>query len=91
MARRATEQDGRHVGQIGSRLALAVLLTAEQVAELLQVPSHGSTSRHATDAFPHGRLGRYVRFERDQIDLWLNQLCNDGRNLPRGVVLANIR
>jgi hypothetical protein len=41
---------------------------------------------------PHVRLGRYVRFERDQIDLWLNQLRNDGRSyFPREVVLANIR
>lgn len=50
------------------------LLTAEEVAALLQVTCawvYAETRRHR---IPHLRLGRYVRYRREALDAWMNQV-----------------
>jgi len=48
-----------------------VLLTAEEVAEILRVPR--SWIYGHLDQLPTVRLGRYVRFKRAEIELFLDQ------------------
>jgi excisionase family DNA binding protein len=50
------------------------LLTAEEVADLLRVTPawvYAATRRHR---IPHIRLGRYVRYRRDALAAWMDQL-----------------
>ncbi len=50
------------------------LLTAEEVAALLRVTPawvYSETRRHR---IPHIRLGRYVRYRRDALFAWIDQL-----------------
>lgn len=50
------------------------LLTAEEVAALLRVTPawvYSETRRHR---IPHIRLGRYVRYRRDALATWMDQL-----------------
>jgi len=50
------------------------LLTAEEVAALLRVSPawvYSETRRHR---IPHIRLGRYVRYRRDALAAWMDQL-----------------
>lgn len=50
------------------------LLTAEEVAALLRVTPawvYAQTRRHR---IPHIRLGRYVRYRRDALGVWMDQL-----------------
>jgi excisionase family DNA binding protein len=50
------------------------LLTAEEVAALLRVTPawvYAATRQHR---IPHIRLGRYVRYRRDALALWMDQL-----------------
>lgn len=50
------------------------LLTAEEVAALLRVTPawvYSETRRHR---IPHIRLGRYVRYRRDALVTWMDQL-----------------
>jgi excisionase family DNA binding protein len=50
-----------------------VLLTAEQVADVAGAKSwvYEAPERR----IPHVKLGRYVRFEREQLDTWLVPIC----------------
>jgi len=48
-----------------------VLLTVDEVAEILRVPRSWVYSHQ--DQLPTVRLGRYVRFRRSEIDLFLDQ------------------
>jgi excisionase family DNA binding protein len=64
-----------------------MLLTAKQVSELLQVPERWVYQAARDGRMPHVRLGRYVRFESEQIDDWVASLrSGDGRHQPRKVV-----
>ena len=51
--------------------AAHVLLTADEVAEILRVPRSWIYSH--LDQLPTVRLGRYVRFKRSEIYLFLDQ------------------
>jgi excisionase family DNA binding protein len=61
------------------------LLSATEVAEILAVPV--TWVREATRAgrLPHVRLGRYARYERDQVLVWVTQqrLGRARRSTPR--------
>jgi excisionase family DNA binding protein len=46
------------------------LLNAEQAAELLNVPHTWVLAQARADRIPHVRLGRYVRFHRDELLAW---------------------
>lgn len=48
----------------------APLLTAEQAAELLSVPPSWVLAEARADRIPHVRLGRYVRFDADELAAW---------------------
>lgn len=48
----------------------APLLNAEQAAELLNVPSTWILAEARADRIPHVRLGRYVRFDGDELTAW---------------------
>ena len=47
------------------------MLTAEEVAQILRVPRSWIYSH--LDQLPTVRLGRYVRFRRSEIELFLDQ------------------
>jgi len=47
------------------------LLTADQVAEMLQVDKSWVYAACRSGRIPHIRLGRYVRFSEPAIDEWM--------------------
>ena len=49
------------------------LLTAEQAAELLAVPKTWVLAEARADRCPHIRLGRYVRFDADELLAWARE------------------
>jgi excisionase family DNA binding protein len=54
------------------------LLTASEVAELLAVPETWVRETTRAGHLPHVRLGRYVRYERDEILAWVESLKSGG-------------
>lgn len=56
--------DGTAVG------GMTGLLTAEQAAELLNVPASWVLAEARADRIPHVRLGRYVRFDAAELESW---------------------
>jgi excisionase family DNA binding protein len=46
------------------------LLNAKQAGELLNVPASWVLAEARADRIPHVRLGRYVRFEADELREW---------------------
>jgi excisionase family DNA binding protein len=50
------------------------LLTAEEVAGLLQVTKGWVYEQTRRDSMPHIRLGRYVRFRRSAVERWISSL-----------------
>jgi excisionase family DNA binding protein len=55
------------------------LLTADQAGELLNVPPSWLMTEARAGRIPHCRLGKYVRFNRDELLAWV-----DGRSVgPR--------
>jgi excisionase family DNA binding protein len=55
------------------------LLDAGEVAERLNVPVSWVRESTRSGAMPHIRLGRYVRFEAQAVDAWLEQCKQPGR------------
>jgi excisionase family DNA binding protein len=52
--------------------ALRPLLDARAAGELLDVPASWILAQARADRIPHVRLGRYVRFEADELEAWLH-------------------
>jgi excisionase family DNA binding protein len=48
----------------------APLLDAKQAGELLNVPPSWCLAQAREGKIPHIRLGKYVRFDRDELDRW---------------------
>jgi excisionase family DNA binding protein len=48
------------------------LLDAAGAAELLSVPKTWILAEARADRIPHRRLGRYVRFDRDELLEWVD-------------------
>lgn len=46
------------------------LIDAKQAGELLGVPASWVLAQARADRIPHVRLGRYVRFEADELEQW---------------------
>lgn len=46
------------------------LLNAQQAGELLNVPASWCLEQARADRIPHVRLGRYVRFDREDLVAW---------------------
>jgi excisionase family DNA binding protein len=57
------------------------LLTADDVAEFLSVPVSWVREATRSGAMPCVRLGRYVRFERDAVEAWLESCKQPGRTV----------
>jgi excisionase family DNA binding protein len=68
------QRNGNGTGQNHDHVfvpADSVLLTVDEVAEILRVPRSWVYSHQ--DQLPTVRLGRYVRFRRSEIELFLDQ------------------
>ena len=52
--------------------AINRLLTVEELARYLAVPTSWIYQRTATGTIPHIRVGRYVRFRLDDVRAWLD-------------------
>jgi excisionase family DNA binding protein len=46
------------------------LIDAEEAAEMLSVSPQWVLAQARAGRIPHVRLGRYVRFEREQLEAW---------------------
>ena len=55
------------------------LLTAAEVAELLSVPERWVREHTRSGSIPHVRLGRYVRYVRDDVLAWVTECKIGGR------------
>jgi excisionase family DNA binding protein len=60
------------------------LLTAGQVAELLGVPKSWVYEQSRAGRIPTVTLGRYRRYRREAIEVWLEQLEAERLNGGRG-------
>lgn len=56
--------------RLAERSGPTPLLDAEQAGRLLAVPSTWLLAEARADRVPHVRLGRYVRFDADELDAW---------------------
>ena len=55
------------------------LLAIEEAARLLQVKISWLYERTRTNAVPHLKLGKYLRFDEDDLLTWVRQFRRDGR------------
>jgi excisionase family DNA binding protein len=60
------------------------LLTIEEAAGLLRVKVTWLYERTRTNEVPHVKLGKYLRFDQDELLAWTRQFKRDGRG--RGVL-----
>lgn len=51
-------------------LRSAALVDAEAAGEMLGVPGSWVLAQARSDRIPHVRLGRYVRFDPDELEAW---------------------
>ena len=61
------------------------LLTVEELAERLKVPSswiYQHTRCRKRDRLPHLKIGKYLRFEESAVRSWLQRHRHDYQNLP---------
>lgn len=56
--------------RLAERATAAPLLDAEQAGRLLNLPATWLLAEARADRVPHVRLGRYVRFEGDELEVW---------------------
>lgn len=54
------------------------LLTADEVGDLLSVPVSWVREHTRNGTIPHVPLGRYVRYERDDVLAWVKSLKTGG-------------
>jgi excisionase family DNA binding protein len=57
-------------------------LTVQEAADLLRVPVSWVYERTRTNSVPHVKLGKYLRFDRDELNAWLEDSKCDGRGSP---------
>lgn len=55
------------------------LLTAAELGERLSVPKTWILESARNKAIPHVRLGRYVRFDLDDVEAWIEECKQPGR------------
>lgn len=70
----------------GPRVGIDPLLTAEEVAELLQVTKAWVYAETRAKRIPHVPLGRYVRYRRSAVLQWLGALERDSYRGPRTAI-----
>lgn len=54
-------------------------LTIQEAADLLRVPVSWLYERTRTNSVPHVKLGKYLRFDSDELAAWIDELRRDGR------------
>lgn len=54
-------------------------LTIEEAAALIRVPKSWLYERTRTNTVPHVKLGKYLRFDREELVTWARQFHRDGR------------
>jgi excisionase family DNA binding protein len=54
-------------------------LTVQEAADLLRVPVSWLYERTRTNSVPHVKLGKYLRFDREELTAWVDKLRRDGR------------
>lgn len=54
-------------------------LTVQEAADLLRVPVSWLYERTRTNSVPHVKLGKYLRFDRDELAAWVSDLKREGR------------
>lgn len=64
------EDDGTETGETGETEAQRRLIPADAAAQLLGVPKTWVLAEARADRIPHVRLGRYVRFEAPELEVW---------------------
>ncbi len=55
-------------------------LTIDEAAALIRVPKRWLYERTRLNAVSHLKLGKYLRFDRDELVLWARQFHRDGRH-----------
>lgn len=55
------------------------LLTIEEAADLLRVKVSWLYERTRTNEIPHIKLGKYLRFDQEELFAWARQFKRDGR------------
>jgi excisionase family DNA binding protein len=58
-------------------------LTIDEAATLIRVPKSWLYERTRTNTIPHLKLGKYLRFDRDELVAWTRQFRRDGRSRGR--------
>ena len=54
-------------------------LTIDEAAALIRVPKSWLYERTRTNTVPHVKLGKYLRFDREELVTWTRQFRRDGR------------
>jgi len=54
-------------------------LTIDEAAALIRVPKSWLYERTRTNTVPHVKLGKYLRFDREEFVTWTRQFRRDGR------------
>jgi excisionase family DNA binding protein len=58
-------------------------LTIDEAAALIRVPKSWLYERTRTNTIPHLKLGKYLRFDRDELVAWARHFRRDGRGRGR--------
>jgi len=62
------------------RLTMENLLTPQEIAEVLGVSKSTIYQWTHQEYIPHVKLGRFVRFRKSQIEIWLEKKAKKGRS-----------
>jgi excisionase family DNA binding protein len=57
-------------------------LNVDEAAALIGVKKSWLYERTRTNAVPHLKIGKYLRFDRDELMAWLAQFRRDGTSRP---------
>jgi excisionase family DNA binding protein len=58
---------------------LAGWITIDEAAALIRVPKSWLYERTRLNTVPHVKLGKYLRFDREELLTWARQFHRDGR------------
>ncbi len=64
------------------------LLTVEEAADLLRVKVSWLYERTRTNEVPHLKLGKYLRFDEDELLAWARRFRRDGRGRDYSLLAA---
>ncbi|MFB3818194.1 MAG: helix-turn-helix domain-containing protein [Candidatus Methylomirabilales bacterium] len=57
-------------------------LNVDEAAALIGVKKSWLYERTRTNSVPHLKIGKYLRFDRDELTAWLAQFRRDGTSTP---------